>query len=630
MRLLLPAFAFVLISTAGISFLSEAPSGAAPVTSANLVSEQGDAIGQGATYSFPTVTYNGLRGGYPTFTVSNATDSFQVWFAAPVGQALTPGTYDDAERFDFRAAGLPGLDVFGDGAGCNTVEGSFTVYQAVYDGSGDVESFSAQFFDHCEGAYPALMGNLSYNATVAPPPLPAEAPEPPESAAINLLKGANGGTAQDSTFSIANPNSIANANGYYTGAGELEFYLSNEPQGSQFQVYLTPPSGSQLAVGTFPIGGSNGASLFVTGDGACGSVSSGSYTVYAISYDANGILNSFAAEFDEQCSGESGSLYGEVRYNSNVDMPSLHSGPALSSSSTQLTFDQATLGTYVGPMDVTLTNNSNSNDQVTGYEVSGDDDFAFDNSQDLCAQLLAPGASCLLEFDFLPGALGVRTEAVTVLDTADSGLTINMSGIGTIGYYQVTAQGAVGYAGDAAFFGDLSSTPLNKPIIAIAPTGDDGGYWLVASDGGIFSFGDAQFYGSTGALHLNKPIVGMAATPDGDGYWLVASDGGIFSFGDAQFYGSTGALALNEPIVGMASMPDGGGYWFSAADGGLFNFGTAPFYGSGTSSGIGQVVGMATDGDPTAQAQSDQPELRHVDKVGASTGIPLGTPHYRG
>jgi hypothetical protein len=164
----------------------------------------------------------------------------------------------------------------------------------------------------------------------------------------------------------------------------------------------------------------------------------------------------------------------------------------------------------------------------------------------------------------------------------------------------------------------------------MAATPDGDGYWLVASDGGIFSFGDAQFNGSTGALHLNKPIVGMAATPDGDGYWLVASDGGIFSFGDAQFYGSTGALALNEPIVGMASMPDGGGYWFSAADGGLFNFGTAPFYGSGTSSGIGQVVGMATDGDPTAQAQSDQPELRHVDKVGASTGIPLGTPHYRG
>ncbi len=195
-RLLLPAFAFVLISTSGVSLLSEAPSGAAPVSSANFVSGQGDYLGQGAPYSFPTVTYNGLRNGYPTFTVSNATDSFQVWFAAPAGQPLTPGTYNDVEDFDSRDPGFPGLDVFGDGRGCNTTQGSFTVYQAVYDGSGDVESFSAQLFDHCEGAYPALMGNLSYNATTTPPPLPAEAPEPPESAAVNLVNGGGRGTGR--------------------------------------------------------------------------------------------------------------------------------------------------------------------------------------------------------------------------------------------------------------------------------------------------------------------------------------------------------------------------------------------------------------------------------------------------
>jgi hypothetical protein len=110
----------------------------------------------------------------------------------------------------------------------------------------------------------------------------------------------------------------------------------------------------------------------------------------------------------------------------------------------------------------------------------------------------------------------------------------------------------------------------------------------------------------------------MAATPDGGGYWLVASDGGIFSYGDAQFYGSTGSLALAQPIVGMAVMPDGGGYWFSAADGGLFNYGDAPFYGSGTGQGV-QVVGMATDGEPTIQANSDLPALRpHMARTGST------------
>ena len=70
---------------------------------------------------------------------------------------------------------------------------------------------------------------------------------------------------------------------------------------------------------------------------------------------------------------------------------------------TQLDFREATLGTYVGPLDVTLTNTSSSTDQVTGYEFAGNNDFVFDNVQDQCAQALAPGASCLLEFDFLPG-----------------------------------------------------------------------------------------------------------------------------------------------------------------------------------------------------------------------------------
>ncbi len=313
--------------------------------------------------------------------------------------------------------------------------------------------------------------------------------------------------------------------------------------------------------------------------------------------------------------------------------------PALSASSTQLDFREVTLGTYVGPLDVTLTNTSSSSDRVTGYEFAGDNDFVFDNAQDQCAQTLAPGASCLLEFDFLPGSLGTRNLTLSVIDTANSGLTISMTGVGSIGYYQVDAQGAIGYAGDAAYYGDTRNLPLNHPVVGIAPTGDDGGYflvasdggvfaygnanffgspaghplnkpvvgmvvnhnsnggsgyWMVASDGGIFAYGDAQFYGSTGGMQLNRPIVGMAMTRDGNGYWLVASDGGIFAYGDAQFYGSTGGMQLNRPIVGMAPTPDGGGYWLVASDGGIFSYGDARFYGSTGSVALNQrIVGMA-------------------------------------
>ncbi len=147
------------------------------------------------------------------------------------------------------------------------------------------------------------------------------------------------------------------------------------------------------------------------------------------------------------------------------------------------------------------------------------------------------------------------------------------------GYWQATSDGQVLGFGVARWFGSMSGSPLNRPIVGMASTPSGKGYWLVASDGGVFSFGDAQFYGSTGGMALNKPIVGMARTPDGTGYYLVASDGGVFSFGDAQFQGSMGGNHINQPVVGMAVDSGTTGYWLVARDGGVFSF-DAPFLGS--------------------------------------------------
>jgi len=128
------------------------------------------------------------------------------------------------------------------------------------------------------------------------------------------------------------------------------------------------------------------------------------------------------------------------------------------------------------------------------------------------------------------------------------------------------------------------------------------GYWLVGSDGGIFTFGAAQFYGSTGSIHLQRPVVGIVPTADDGGYWLDASDGGVFSYGDTQFYGSVPGLgihpagsglpnSLDAPIVGMVPSFDDHGYFMVASDGGVFAFGDATFEGS--CPGIGGCSGAA-------------------------------------
>ena len=161
------------------------------------------------------------------------------------------------------------------------------------------------------------------------------------------------------------------------------------------------------------------------------------------------------------------------------------------------------------------------------------------------------------------------------------------------GYWVFAGDGATFSFGRAHFWGGMSRTRLNAPIVGAASTSSGLGYWQLGGDGGVFSFGDAKFYGSTGNLRLTKPVLGMQPTKTGKGYWLVASDGGVFSFGDADFYGSTGAMRLYKPVVGMERTARGRGYWLVASDGGVFSFGSAKFYGSAGGRDLAKpIVGM--------------------------------------
>ena len=89
-------------------------------------------------------------------------------FRAPAGDVLTAGTtYPNAERAPFASAGHPGLDVSGDGRGCNTVSGTFTVLEIALDPATDlVTSFAATFEQHCEGGTTAARGSLYFHSTL--------------------------------------------------------------------------------------------------------------------------------------------------------------------------------------------------------------------------------------------------------------------------------------------------------------------------------------------------------------------------------------------------------------------------------------------------------------------------------
>jgi hypothetical protein len=85
-------------------------------------------------------------------------------FAAPQGQALVAGTYTGAARAGFGSAGAPGLDVNGEGRGCNTLTGQFAIDVIQFSSSGSLRQLHATFEQHCEGAAAALLGEIKLSS----------------------------------------------------------------------------------------------------------------------------------------------------------------------------------------------------------------------------------------------------------------------------------------------------------------------------------------------------------------------------------------------------------------------------------------------------------------------------------
>jgi hypothetical protein len=144
--------------------------------SLSFVSDPGDYIGGGQARlftlddAFITSRYSD-NGGHFGLTVFPFSGGF--WFldfAAPQGSQLVPGAYEGAVRYPFQSPSQPGLSLSGDGRGCNTLTGRFDVLDAAFGPNGYIERLHARFEQHCEGATPALYGDVN---VANPPPPPA-------------------------------------------------------------------------------------------------------------------------------------------------------------------------------------------------------------------------------------------------------------------------------------------------------------------------------------------------------------------------------------------------------------------------------------------------------------------------
>ena len=145
------------------------------VTRLVMKSDPGDYIGQGLSYSYTPATDTIRVGGGRTHVGGAITGGNGDWwyldFVPPAGDILTAGTTYSATRYPFNGNGA-GMSVYGNGRGCNTLTGTFTVDSISVALDSTLQSGGISFVQHCEGAPPALRGTLDFRVPtgdVTPP-----------------------------------------------------------------------------------------------------------------------------------------------------------------------------------------------------------------------------------------------------------------------------------------------------------------------------------------------------------------------------------------------------------------------------------------------------------------------------
>lgn len=291
-----------------------------------LQSDPGDWIGGGATYRYTqadAIIAVEATGGYLSVIVTGD-ESWWGDFQAPSALArLEQGSYANLTRYPFHDPAVGGLSWSGEGRGCNTLTGSFTVQSVAYAQAGDLLAIDLSFEQHCEGGGPALRGRVHWTSddTTRPP-----GPENPPPA--GLWAPAPGATpaSGDFVYLVSDP-------GDYIGAGQTYSYappsatIAVTASGGHLTVQVSGWYGDFQAMSglpqiepgyygnlqRYPFHNPARGGLSWWGQGRGCNTLTGWFAVDAVTYSA-GVLTSIDLRFEQHCEGVAPALRGQVRW----------------------------------------------------------------------------------------------------------------------------------------------------------------------------------------------------------------------------------------------------------------------------------------------------------------------------
>ncbi len=288
----------------------------------SLISDAGDYIGLGTAYTYTNATAV-VRVSASASAVQVSIDGKEHWngtFQVAKGARLEKGSYTNATRWPFSDDGA-GLSWYGEGRGCNTLTGSFTVDSLSWaNGTGSsLTAIDMTFEQHCECGIAALRGTIHWRAddpTVPPGPaaIPTNLWQPPPGAAP----------------ATGNVVYLQSQPGDYIGLGATNLYQSNvivSGSGVHVSVSAGGYSGDFMGMNTiaelgvgyygdlqrFPFNNPVQGGLDWYGNGRGCNTLKGWFVVDRVSF-VNGALTGIELRFEQHCEGQSAALNGYVRW----------------------------------------------------------------------------------------------------------------------------------------------------------------------------------------------------------------------------------------------------------------------------------------------------------------------------
>jgi hypothetical protein len=296
----------------------------------HLHSDVGDYIGAGKDFTYTQADSQIsllATGGH--LTISIAGD--ETWtgdFQEPSSlTTLQAGTYAGLQRYPFHVPAQGGMSWTGEGRGCNTLLGSFTV-DSVTQVSGAVTSIDLNFEQHCDGSAPALHGQIHWNTAdrtappgpIDPPPAglwqPAAGATPASGNYVYLQSEAGDYVGAGLAYSYTQATallSIAASSGHVTvGVAGDENWSGNFQTMNGLALLQTGYYGN---LKRYPFQNPVRGGLDWSGQGRGCNQLAGWFTVDAVTYSGS-TLSAIDVRFEQHCEGGAPALHGKIHWTS--------------------------------------------------------------------------------------------------------------------------------------------------------------------------------------------------------------------------------------------------------------------------------------------------------------------------